>query len=70
MAWLGVVVIEMILLFSLLQAPVGVGFSYSDSNDYKCNDDRTATESKRALEAFYGMFPEYKSNKFFITVSV
>lgn len=50
-----------------IESPVGVGFSYSDSNNYKCTDDRTATESKLALEAFYEMFPEYKSNKFFIT---
>lgn len=50
-----------------IESPVGVGFSYSDTNDYKCSDDRTANESRMAMEAFYGMFPEYKSNKFFIT---
>ena len=47
---------------------MGVGFSYSDTDDYKCTDDRTATENRLAVEAFYSMFPEYKSNKFFITV--
>ncbi|CAE7624272.1 CTSA, partial [Symbiodinium microadriaticum] len=50
-----------------IEAPVGVGFSYSDNNDYRCNDDRTATENRAAVEAFYAMFPEYKQNKFFIT---
>jgi carboxypeptidase C (cathepsin A) len=48
---------------------VGVGFSYSDINDYKCTDDRTADENRQALEAFYSMFPELKKNKFYITVS-
>lgn len=28
-----------------IEAPVGVGFSYSESGDYKCNDDKTATEN-------------------------
>ena len=51
-----------------LQAPVGVGFSYSDTKDYQCTDDRTASESRQALEAFYALFPEYKANKFYITV--
>ena len=50
-----------------IEAPVGVGFSYSDTNDYRCNDDRTATENRVAVEAFYAKFPEYKQNKFFIT---
>jgi carboxypeptidase C (cathepsin A) len=46
---------------------VGVGFSYSDTKDYKCNDDRTASESTSAIEKFFQMFPEMKENKFFIT---
>lgn len=51
-----------------LENPVGVGFSYSDSNDYKCNDDRTAIEGRVALEDFFNnKFPELKKNKFFIT---
>ena len=50
-----------------IEAPVGVGFSYSDSKNYKCDDDRTATENRAAVEKFFALFPEYKSNKFFIT---
>jgi len=50
-----------------IEAPVGVGFSYSETGDYACDDDRTASENLAAVEAFYAMFPEYKKNKFFIT---
>ena len=50
-----------------IEAPVGVGFSYSDSKNYKCDDDRTATENRAAVEKFFSLYPEYKSNKFFIT---
>jgi carboxypeptidase C (cathepsin A) len=50
-----------------IESPVGVGFSYSDTNDYACNDDRTANENRGAVEAFFASFPEYKKNKFFIT---
>jgi carboxypeptidase C (cathepsin A) len=50
-----------------IESPVGVGFSYSETGDYACDDDRTASENMAAVEAFYSMFPEYKKNKFFIT---
>lgn len=50
-----------------IESPVGVGFSYSESGDYKCDDDRTATENLAAVEDFFNKFPEYKQNKFFIT---
>jgi len=51
-----------------LEAPVGVGFSYStDQADYKCNDDTTANDNLHAVEAFYTKFPELKPNGFFIT---
>lgn len=50
-----------------LESPVGVGFSYSTSNDYACDDDRTAVENRAALEYFFSLFPEYKNNQLFIT---
>lgn len=50
-----------------IEAPVGVGFSYSTVDDYKCDDDRTARENLAAVESFFDKFPEYKSNKFYIT---
>lgn len=50
-----------------IEAPVGVGFSYSEDNNYACDDDRTAIENRAAVEKFFELFPEYKSNKFFLT---
>jgi carboxypeptidase C (cathepsin A) len=50
-----------------IEAPVGVGFSYSSTGDYKCADDRTADENRAAVEYFYSQYPEYKNNKLFIT---
>lgn len=46
-----------------LEAPVGVGFSYSDdpATDYKCTDDTTANDSLKAVEAFFEKFPEMKT---------
>lgn len=50
-----------------VENPVGVGFSYSKTLDYACSDDRTASEAKQAIEYFYQLFPELKSNNFFLT---
>lgn len=51
-----------------IEAPVGVGFSYSSTGDYKCTDDRTAHESKLAVEKFFELFPEHNgpNSKFYI----
>lgn len=51
-----------------IEAPVGVGFSYSDNGNYQCDDDRTATENKEAVETFFSMFPEFNtpSSEFYI----
>ena len=50
-----------------IESPVGVGFSYSENDDYKCDDDRTAEENLLAIEDFFSKFPEYAKNKFFLT---
>ena len=51
-----------------LEAPVGVGFSYSpDKADYTNNDNQTALDNYQALLNFFTLFPEYQSHEFFIT---
>lgn len=50
-----------------LEAPVGVGFSYSDKHsDYNTNDDLTATDNVATMNAFFNAWPEWKTNDFFI----
>ena len=51
-----------------LEAPAGVGFSYSDNaSDYETDDDQTALDNVAAVQAWFDKFPEYKKNDFFIT---
>ncbi|OWF48056.1 Lysosomal protective protein [Mizuhopecten yessoensis] len=51
-----------------LEAPAGVGFSYSpDKLDYKTDDDQVALDNQLALKHFFLKFPEYKANAFFVT---
>ena len=52
-----------------IESPVGVGFSYSDSGNYACSDDRTASENLEAVEKFFELFPEHNGahKKLFIT---
>ena len=50
-----------------IESPVGVGFSYNIDNDYSNNDDRTALENSEALNHFFGLFPERKTNPFFLS---
>ena len=49
-----------------IEAPVGVGFSYSTNNDYKCDDDRTANQNLLAVEDFYEKFPQFKANSLYV----
>lgn len=49
------------------EAPVGVGFSYSDDpKDYNVNDNQTAEDNLHALEVFFAAYPELEGD-FFIT---
>ena len=50
-----------------IEAPVGVGLSYSLTNDYKNDDDRTAIENSEALNHFFTLFPQYKASPFFLS---
>ncbi|VDM82149.1 unnamed protein product [Strongylus vulgaris] len=51
-----------------LEAPVGVGFSYTDDSNYNWSDDTTADNNAQAVKYFFDeVFPQYKNNEFFIT---
>ena len=51
-----------------LEAPAGVGFSYSDdSADYATNDDQAALDNLAAVQVWFKKFPEFASNDFFVT---
>ncbi|XP_075033800.1 lysosomal protective protein [Mixophyes fleayi] len=50
-----------------LEAPAGVGFSYSDDKNYQTNDTDVAYNNYMALKKFYQLFPEYAANELYIT---
>ncbi|XP_041375528.1 lysosomal protective protein-like [Gigantopelta aegis] len=50
-----------------LEAPVGVGFSYSDDKNYTTGDDQVAFDNHMALKDFFAKFYEYKDHEFYIT---
>lgn len=53
-----------------LEAPVGVGYSYSDipEVDYKhYNDNKTADDNYIFLVKFFDIFPQYRENPFFVS---
>lgn len=54
-----------------LESPKGVGFSYCDNADSSKNcvntDESTAEDAYEFLVNWFAAFPEYKSNKFYIT---
>ena len=50
-----------------LEAPAGVGFSYSMDKNYKTDDDQVSYDNFLALKNFFQKFPEYKKNDFYIS---
>lgn len=50
-----------------LESPVGVGFSYADTQqDYITNDDVSSQDNLKALMTFFNLYPKFRSHKFFI----
>ncbi|XP_037552162.1 cathepsin A-like [Nematolebias whitei] len=49
-----------------LESPAGVGYSYSDDQEYKTDDDKVADDNYRALQSFFVKFPNFTENEFFI----
>jgi serine carboxypeptidase-like clade 2 len=51
-----------------VEAPVGVGFSYSDNPnvDYDTDDNQTALDNYHFLVEFFKNFPEYKDHDFYV----
>ena len=53
-----------------IEAPVGVGFSYSDEpegDDYHMDDESTAKDNYEMIQGFLKRFPHLKSNSLYIT---
>lgn len=52
-----------------LEAPVGVGYSYSeDFEDLQhLNDNQTAADNLEALKQFFALYPEHKKSPFFVS---
>uniref|UniRef100_A0A4W5M375 Carboxypeptidase n=1 Tax=Hucho hucho TaxID=62062 RepID=A0A4W5M375_9TELE len=49
-----------------LESPAGVGYSYSDDQKYKTDDDQVANDNYLALQSFFAKFPNFTQNEFFI----
>ncbi|KAH9509419.1 hypothetical protein Btru_045849 [Bulinus truncatus] len=50
-----------------LEAPAGVGFSYSEDKNYTTDDNETTESNYLALQDFFRKFPEFSKNDFYIT---
>jgi len=51
-----------------IEAPAGVGFSYSDVvSDYKTDDNKTAIDNYNLIRGWLNEFTNYKSNNFYIS---
>lgn len=53
-----------------IEAPCGVGFSYSSDgtgDDYKTDDAQTAKDNYALLQQFFTRFPQFRTNDLYIT---
>ncbi len=50
-----------------IESPAGVGFSYSDNNDYRISDDETLNFNYEALNDFFKKYPQFIENEFYLT---
>ena len=53
-----------------IESPAGVGYSYCQGENNECNDwddDIVADNNLAAVLSWYLKFPEYKTNKLYIT---
>jgi hypothetical protein len=50
-----------------IESPAGVGFSYSENNDYRTSDDETLKFNYEALKDFFEKFPKFRRNDFYLT---
>ncbi|KAH7729145.1 Protein F41C3.5 [Aphelenchoides avenae] len=51
-----------------IDAPGGVGFSYTTSDDDKKYDDnRTSAENYRAIKDFFGIYPQFRKHAIFLS---
>jgi cathepsin A (carboxypeptidase C) len=50
-----------------VDSPAGVGFSYSENNDYKTSDDETLKFVYKALNDFFEKYPKFIENEFYLT---
>ncbi|KAH3763679.1 serine carboxypeptidase [Pelomyxa schiedti] len=51
-----------------LEAPAGVGFTYSDDpTDYTTGDDQTALDNYNFLVAWFKLYPEFQGNPFYVS---
>jgi carboxypeptidase C (cathepsin A) len=51
-----------------IEAPCGVGFSYSENDDdYKTGDEQTALDNYHLIQGFLDRFPEFRQNDLYIS---
>nr|XP_014349153.1 PREDICTED: lysosomal protective protein-like isoform X2 [Latimeria chalumnae] len=49
-----------------LEAPAGVGYSYSVDKNYQTDDDKVAENNYLALQSFFVKFPNFTQNDFYV----